>query len=429
VTPSAARPYAEWDTIANLGISAPFQPPCTQQCSPSIVQRYGHADHPLIRFTHAYLYEDGRDLCTSSPAAASWLREQGEDHAAGIDLPAGIYSAHRAVEVRAVFEQGSGHGRSGRRVSDVLQALPPVLGPERVAWLAAPACLRLRPSSLKSQDPQRGTGAGPRCLQHRGVPASATRRSLPPLDHHDIVQPWAHRSRAGKPGQVVPGVIDRPRSGGASGGCGRRRPLSNLADGVVKVSLPLVAVTLANSPALVAGIVIAVTLPWLLFALPAGALTDRVDRRAAMLVANVARASALVVLVATVLLGYGSIWALYVVALFVGTAETLYDTCAQSILPQVVPREQLSRANGRLQAAELTANEFVGPPLGGVLVAIGSRWPSRRRRDSGPPRSACCCSCRASFGSRASIAPRSAPTSPKGCDSCGVTGCCAPWPP
>jgi MFS family permease len=147
--------------------------------------------------------------------------------------------------------------------------------------------------------------------------------------------------------------------------------LSNLADGVVKVSLPLVAVTLTDSPALVAGIVVAVTLPWLLFALPAGALTDRVDRRAAMLVANLARASALVVLVATVLLGYGSIWALYAVALFVAIAETVYDTCAQSILPQVVPRERLSRANGRLQAAELTANEFVGPPLGGVLVATG----------------------------------------------------------
>lgn len=74
-------------------------------------------------------------------------------------------------------------------------------------------------------------------------------------------------------------------AGGLSGprGGGRDRPaalgkgfwqlwsastLSNLADGVVKVSLPLVAVTLTDSPALVAGVVVAVTLPWLLFALP-----------------------------------------------------------------------------------------------------------------------------------------------------------------
>src|SRR5215218_9753815 len=68
--------------------------------------------------------------------------------------------------------------------------------------------------------------------------------------------------------------------------------LSNLADGLVKIALPLVAATLTDSPALVAGVTLAVTLPWLLFALPAGALADRVDRRAAMLTANVIRAAA-----------------------------------------------------------------------------------------------------------------------------------------
>jgi MFS family permease len=151
--------------------------------------------------------------------------------------------------------------------------------------------------------------------------------------------------------------------------------LSNLADGLVKVALPLVAVTLTDSPALVAGVTLAVTLPWLLFALPAGALADRVDRRVAMVTANVVRAAAMVILAVAVVLGLESsvaaIWALYLVALLLGTAETVYDTSAQSILPQVVPRDRLPRANGRLLAAELTANEFVGPPLGGLLVAAG----------------------------------------------------------
>jgi MFS family permease len=151
--------------------------------------------------------------------------------------------------------------------------------------------------------------------------------------------------------------------------------LSNLADGLVKIALPLVAVTVTDSPTLVAGVALAVTLPWLLFALPAGALADRVDRRIAMVTANVARAAAVAVLAVTVVLGLESstaaIWALYAVALLVGTAETVYDTSAQSILPQVVPRDQLPRANGRLIAAELTANEFVGPPVGGLLVAAG----------------------------------------------------------
>src|ERR671922_661911 len=67
--------------------------------------------------------------------------------------------------------------------------------------------------------------------------------------------------------------------------------LSNLADGLVKIALPLVAVTVTHSPALVAGVALAVTLPWLLFALPAGALADRVDRRVAMVTADVVRAA------------------------------------------------------------------------------------------------------------------------------------------
>jgi len=148
--------------------------------------------------------------------------------------------------------------------------------------------------------------------------------------------------------------------------------LSDLADGIVKVALPLVAIGFTRSPALIAGLAFAFTLPWLLFALPAGALADRLDRRRAMLGANLVRASLLTVLVVAVVLHAASIWALYVVALCVGTAETLYDTSAQSILPQLVGREQLSRANARLFAAQLTASEFAGPPVAAVLVAAGA---------------------------------------------------------
>ena len=177
-------------------------------------------------------------------------------------------------------------------------------------------------------------------------------------------------------------VVNRPRESEEPGRLGlpywqlwSASSLSNLADGLVKIALPLVAVTLTDSPVLVAGTTLAVTLPWLLFALPAGALADRVDRRIAMVIANVVRAAGVAVLAVALVLGLESspaaIWALYAVALLLGTAETIYDTCAQSILPQVVARDQLPRANGRLIAAELTANEFVGPPLGGLLVAAG----------------------------------------------------------
>ncbi len=107
------------------------------------------------------------------------------------------------------------------------------------------------------------------------------------------------------------------------------------------------------------------------FALHAGAITDRFDRRRLMLGANLARA-ALVAILVPAAVGFGSILALYGIAFGIGVAETVYDTSAQTILPQLVARQRLSRANGRLYGAELTANQFLGPPLGGLLVGIGA---------------------------------------------------------
>lgn len=148
--------------------------------------------------------------------------------------------------------------------------------------------------------------------------------------------------------------------------------LSDLSDGIVKVALPLVAIGYTRSPTLIAGLAFAFTLPWLLFALPAGMLVDRIDRRRAMLGANCVRGMLMLILVFAVAAGAKSIWALYFAAFCVGTAETLYDTSAQSIIPQVVPREQLTRANARLYAAQMTANQFIGPPAAGLLVALGA---------------------------------------------------------
>jgi MFS family permease len=110
----------------------------------------------------------------------------------------------------------------------------------------------------------------------------------------------------------------------------------------------------------------------LLTTLHAGALADRLDRRRTMLLANLARAVLLVGLTATVALDLDRIWLLYAVAFGLGVAETLHDTSAQSFLPQLVGRDRLSRANGRLYGVELTANQFVGPPLGGFLVAAAA---------------------------------------------------------
>jgi MFS family permease len=145
---------------------------------------------------------------------------------------------------------------------------------------------------------------------------------------------------------------------------------SNLADGLFFIAMPLLAVRLTDSPILIAGLAIAGRLPWLVFVLVAGALADRLDRRTTMRNVQLFRVT-VVSLLAVLALGDGlSLPVLYVAAFVLGVGETLFDTAAQSILPSVVDKEQLATANGRLYAVELVMNQFVGPPLGGLLIGL-----------------------------------------------------------
>jgi MFS family permease len=146
--------------------------------------------------------------------------------------------------------------------------------------------------------------------------------------------------------------------------------VSNLADGVFFIVVPLLAVQFTQSPILIAGLTIAGRLPWLFFVLIAGALADRLDRRSTMRNVQLFRAAVLAGLTVLALMDGLSLPLLYVVALALGIAETMFDTAAQSIMPSVVDRDQLSNANGKLYGVELVMNQFVGPPLGGLVIGL-----------------------------------------------------------
>jgi MFS family permease len=147
--------------------------------------------------------------------------------------------------------------------------------------------------------------------------------------------------------------------------------LANLSDGIFSIALPLLAVSLTTEPGLVAGVTVASRLPWLVFALLAGALADRLDRRRTMVLVDAGRAILLAGLTIAVLTNVATIWLLYVVAFVLGCFETMFDTAASSMLPNVVGKDRVVAANSRLNAVELTMNQFVGPPIGGFLAAMG----------------------------------------------------------
>ncbi|MFG1702025.1 MFS transporter [Nonomuraea sp. M3C6] len=145
--------------------------------------------------------------------------------------------------------------------------------------------------------------------------------------------------------------------------------LSNLADGVLKVGAPLLAVSMTRSPTLVSLVGAAATAPWLLFALHAGAIADRADRRRIMVLANTARTAILAATALLAALGVLDLWVLLAAVLLASVSEVFADVSAQSILPMTVPQEHLTRANGRVSTAQMIGNDFVGAPVAGLLVA------------------------------------------------------------
>ena len=150
---------------------------------------------------------------------------------------------------------------------------------------------------------------------------------------------------------------------------------SNLADGLAFVSMPLLAASLTDDPRLVAGLATTYALVRLLVALPIGVYVDRVDRRTLMVVGNVLRGTVVVLLAVAVQLDTAGIALVYVAYALVGTLESAADNAALSLLPSIVSPHDLDRANGRISAAQLVADEFAGPPLGGLLFAAAAAAP------------------------------------------------------
>lgn len=151
--------------------------------------------------------------------------------------------------------------------------------------------------------------------------------------------------------------------------------VSGLGDGVTQVAGPLLAVSITRSPGQVAGLMVAQQLPWMLFALPSGAMVDRADRRLAMASASVVRAVALCALGVMVFLGHASMLVLYVIFFAVGCAGLVFDNASTVVLPALVERSILELANGRLQSAATLAQDLVAQPLGAWLFALAAWVP------------------------------------------------------
>lgn len=165
--------------------------------------------------------------------------------------------------------------------------------------------------------------------------------------------------------------------------------ISNLGDGIVAVAYPWLASAVTRSPLLIALSVVVSRLPWLVFTLHAGVLTDRFNRKRIIVGMDICRGLLTLVVGAFVYLereslpalnelssitdletNYTLYFVILITAFLFGSAEVLRDNTAQTLMPAIVEEKDLEKANGRMWSAESLTNSFIGPPLGSLIISV-----------------------------------------------------------
>ena len=163
--------------------------------------------------------------------------------------------------------------------------------------------------------------------------------------------------------------------------------VSNLGDGISALAFPWLATLITRDPMLIALVAAATRLPWFLFAIPAGVITDRGNRQRLMVQADILRLLLTLGVVALILNGPALplpqnhdqaltlILGLCAAAFLLRSAEVIRDNAAQTALPSIVAKEHLEVANGQMWSIEQIMGQFVGPPLAGLLIAYAVPLP------------------------------------------------------
>lgn len=150
---------------------------------------------------------------------------------------------------------------------------------------------------------------------------------------------------------------------------------NNIADGLLKTAAPLLATTLTRDPLLIALLSATVMLPWLLLAMPLGAVVDRFAKRRLLAIANVVRLLAALVLACAIGFDWISFPLLLIATFVFGAGEVLYESTLQSLLPELLEPDLRDKGNSRVQVTTVILGEFVGTPLSGLLFALAIYLP------------------------------------------------------
>ncbi len=144
--------------------------------------------------------------------------------------------------------------------------------------------------------------------------------------------------------------------------------ISNIGTWMHDIGAGWLMTTLDPSPAVVTLVQAATTLPMFCFALLAGALADRLDKRRMLLAINMILLVVVSLLTLLVWLNAMTPALLIAFTLVIGTGAAFMAPAWQAIVPQLVPREQLKPAIA-LNSMGINISRAIGPAIAGALIA------------------------------------------------------------
>jgi hypothetical protein len=151
------------------------------------------------------------------------------------------------------------------------------------------------------------------------------------------------------------------------------RASSVLGSQVSYIAVPLFALSVLHNAAEAALVTVCSYASGLLFALHAGVVGDRFNRKLVMVVPDVVRAVLVGTLAWQAAVGSATLWSMCLIALAVGALSVVFESAAAAALPDLVGQDLFARAMSRNQSRDFVL-AVIGPLLGAVLLAAGPAW-------------------------------------------------------
>lgn len=145
--------------------------------------------------------------------------------------------------------------------------------------------------------------------------------------------------------------------------------ISSVGSGCTAFVFPVLALQLTGSPLALGMTTVLSYLPYLVFGLPIGALVDRFDLRRILVWTDIGRAVVVGLVPALHFLGALHIGLLLVVVAVHATMRIAFEAAQFAVIPSLVDREGLHRANGQVQAA-YNAGAVFGPSIAGAVTLV-----------------------------------------------------------